>query len=59
MEGDSISKEITNLLTDLKLTDKRKSMARELSGGMKRKLSVAMAFCGGSKASMSVLLFSC
>lgn len=31
------------------VADKRKSMAYSLSGGNKRKLSVAIAVCGGSK----------
>ena len=31
------------------LTDKKKAKVSELSGGMKRKLSVAMAYIGGSK----------
>ena len=31
------------------VSDKRKSMAYSLSGGNKRKLSVAIAVCGGSK----------
>jgi ABC-type multidrug transport system ATPase subunit len=31
------------------LTEKRKSFSKELSGGQKRKLSVAIAFIGGSR----------
>ena len=31
------------------LGEKRNTLAKNLSGGMKRKLSVAIAFCGGSK----------
>jgi ABC-type lipoprotein export system ATPase subunit len=42
-------KEIENILTDLNLSDKTNALSRTLSGGMKRKLSVAIAFIGGSK----------
>lgn len=35
-------------LRDVALSDKSHSLANNLSGGMKRKLSVAMAFCGES-----------
>ena len=31
------------------LTEKRKAYSKELSGGQKRKLSVAIAFIGGSR----------
>ena len=41
--------EINRMLDLINLTDKRNSLARTLSGGMKRKLSVAIAFIGGSK----------
>ncbi|RNA25645.1 ATP-binding cassette sub-family A member 3-like [Brachionus plicatilis] len=37
------------MLEMINLTDKRNSLAKTLSGGMKRKLSVAIAFIGGSK----------
>ena len=36
-------------LRDVELLDKRKELSKNLSGGMKRKLSVAMAFVAGSK----------
>ena len=48
-----IQRETYTLLRDLQLDNKRNAKSRDLSGGMKRKLSVALAFCGGSK----VLLF--
>ena len=35
-------------LRDVALADKSHNLAKNLSGGMKRKLSVAMAFCGES-----------
>ena len=41
--------EIDKLLTDVGVADKRKNMAYQLSGGNKRKLSVAIALCGNSK----------
>lgn len=41
--------EITEILELTNLTDKRNSLAQTLSGGMKRKLSIAIAFIGGSK----------
>jgi ATP-binding cassette subfamily A (ABC1) protein 1 len=34
---------------DVALTEKRNTLSKNLSGGMKRKLSVAIAFCGDSK----------
>lgn len=36
-------------MKDVGVADKRKAMAYQLSGGNKRKLSVAIALCGGSK----------
>ena len=41
--------EIEQLLIDTGLEKKRNEMAKTLSGGMQRKLSVAIAFVGGSK----------
>ena len=34
---------------DLNLTEKKNFKSRYLSGGMKRKLSIGIALCGGSK----------
>lgn len=42
-------KEIEDLIRDVGLTQDRKKQASSLSGGNKRKLSVAIALCGGSK----------
>lgn len=42
-------KEIDKILEDIGLTDKKKDLANTLSGGNKRKLSVAIALCGNSK----------
>ncbi|XP_061652253.1 retinal-specific phospholipid-transporting ATPase ABCA4 isoform X3 [Phyllopteryx taeniolatus] len=41
--------EVEDMLLDVGLPHKRDDEARNLSGGMQRKLSVAMAFVGGSK----------
>jgi len=40
---------IDQAIRDVALYEKRHTLSKNLSGGMKRKLSVAMAFCGGSK----------
>ena len=40
---------IDQVLQDVALAEKRNTLSKNLSGGMKRKLSVAVAFCGGSK----------
>ena len=42
-------KEIDKILEDIGLNDKKKDLANTLSGGNKRKLSVAIALCGNSK----------
>jgi len=41
--------QIDQAIRDVALFEKRNTFSRNLSGGMKRKLSVAIAFCGGSK----------
>jgi ATP-binding cassette, subfamily A (ABC1), member 3 len=41
--------EIDKLMKDVGVDDKRNALAHTLSGGNKRKLSVAIALCGGSK----------
>ena len=40
---------IKKSIQDVALWEKRSTYAKNLSGGMKRKLSVAIAFCGDSK----------
>lgn len=40
---------VDQAIRDVALFEKRNVLSKNLSGGMKRKLSVAMAFCGGSK----------
>ena len=42
-------KEIEQLLADIGVADKKNNYAYQLSGGNKRKLSVAIALCGNSK----------
>lgn len=43
---------VNEAINDLALSTKSDTFSRRLSGGMKRKLSVAIAFCGGSEAVM-------
>jgi len=40
---------VDETIRDIALFEKRNTFSKELSGGMKRKLSLAVAFCGGSK----------
>ena len=42
-------KHVEQAIVDVALWEKRNTHSSKLSGGMKRKLSVAIAFCGGSK----------
>lgn len=44
-----IAEEVEKLIVDLDLQEKRHYLAKNLSGGQKRKLSIAIAFIGGSK----------
>lgn len=44
-----LSSEIDKMIADVDLVHKRKELSTNLSGGMKRKLSVAISFIGGSK----------
>uniref|UniRef100_A0A4W5PCT7 ATP-binding cassette sub-family A member 2 n=1 Tax=Hucho hucho TaxID=62062 RepID=A0A4W5PCT7_9TELE len=50
MAEEDIRKEMNKMIEDLELNNKRHSLVQTLSGGMKRKLSVAIAFVGGSRA---------
>ncbi|MGH0160942.1 UNVERIFIED_CONTAM: hypothetical protein FKN15_044125 [Acipenser sinensis] len=50
MAEEEIRKEMNKMIEDLELSNKRHSLVQTLSGGMKRKLSVAIAFVGGSRA---------
>ncbi|KAK9966236.1 hypothetical protein ABG768_003359 [Culter alburnus] len=49
MSMEDVKKEINSLLEDVGLHHKRHEQTKNLSGGMQRKLSVAIAFIGGSK----------
>ncbi|XP_034091957.1 phospholipid-transporting ATPase ABCA1-like isoform X2 [Gymnodraco acuticeps] len=44
-----VQTEMEQMIEDVGLLHKRKDLAKNLSGGMQRKLSVAIAFVGGSK----------
>ncbi|XP_034242493.1 phospholipid-transporting ATPase ABCA1-like isoform X2 [Thrips palmi] len=44
-----LREEMATMLRDMGLEDKRRALSSDLSGGMKRKLSVGMAFVGGSR----------
>ncbi|XP_078010201.1 phospholipid-transporting ATPase ABCA7-like isoform X1 [Phascolarctos cinereus] len=45
----AVGQELPRLLQDVGLPHKRQEQTRHLSGGMRRKLSVAIAFVGGSR----------
>lgn len=49
MRKEGVEAEIRKYLRIIQLEDKRHALSKQLSGGMKRKLSVCVAFCGGSK----------
>uniref|UniRef100_A0A8C6Y5X6 ATP-binding cassette sub-family A member 2 n=1 Tax=Naja naja TaxID=35670 RepID=A0A8C6Y5X6_NAJNA len=50
MAKEEICNEMAKMIEDLELTHKCHFLVQTLSGGMKRKLSVAIAFVGGSRA---------
>ncbi len=49
MTGEELEAETTKLINDVNLSEKRDEYSKNLSGGQKRRLSVAMAFAGRSK----------
>nr|ALU63310.1 ATP-binding cassette transporter subfamily A member 1-like protein [Oryzias melastigma] len=49
LNGSELKTEMDQMIKDVGLLHKRKDLAKNLSGGMQRKLSVAIAFVGGSK----------
>jgi ABC-type multidrug transport system ATPase subunit len=46
---EEVDAKIRQSIEDVALLEKRNTLSKNLSGGMKRKLSVAIAFCGESK----------
>ena len=48
MRGMRLREEVEKMITSVGLQEKRKAYSRTLSGGQKRKLSVGIAFIGGS-----------
>ncbi|XP_076009720.1 phospholipid-transporting ATPase ABCA1 [Genypterus blacodes] len=49
LSAEEVKAELDTLLNDVGLLHKRHEQTKNLSGGMRRKLSVAIAFVGGSK----------
>jgi ATP-binding cassette, subfamily A (ABC1), member 3 len=49
LSWEAAEKHVDQAIEDVALSEKRHTLSSDLSGGMKRKLSVAIAFCGGSK----------
>lgn len=49
MSRKEAEKQVDQAIMDVALFEKRDTQSKNLSGGMKRKLSVAIAFCGGSR----------
>jgi ABC-type multidrug transport system ATPase subunit len=49
MSHEEAEQKINASVQDVALSEKRNTLSKNLSGGMKRKLSVAIAFCGDSK----------
>ncbi|XP_078319655.1 phospholipid-transporting ATPase ABCA1-like isoform X1 [Crassostrea virginica] len=49
LENEKVKREMEQMIKDVGLPHKRKELSSSLSGGMKRKLSVAIAFCGNAK----------
>lgn len=49
MPTKQVKAEVTQMMADLQLADKKSTQAKKLSGGMKRKLSVGIALVGKSE----------
>jgi ABC-type multidrug transport system ATPase subunit len=49
MSNQEAAEKVDTSISDVALSEKRNTLSKSLSGGMKRKLSVAIAFCGDSK----------
>ena len=52
-----VKAEVDQMIEDLHLSKKRKTYSKNLSGGMKRKLSVGIALIAGSKVGPTFTLF--
>lgn len=52
MKWSQVDEESNKVLQMVHLTDKKTEIAKNLSGGMKRKLSLGIAIVGGSKVSI-------
>lgn len=48
-DSNELDEEVNKLIKDVNLDEKADYLSKELSGGQKRRLSVALAFVGGSK----------
>ena len=49
MPQEDAESSVVTAIEDVALAEKRNTLSKDLSGGMKRKLSVAIAFCGNSQ----------
>jgi ATP-binding cassette subfamily A (ABC1) protein 3 len=49
MDSNLIKKSVQDMIRDVNLWEKRNDKSKDLSGGQKRRLSIAIAFIGGSK----------
>lgn len=49
LDSEALQAEVKKLIKDVNLEEKTDYLSKDLSGGQKRRLSVAMAFAGGSK----------
>ncbi|XP_067415194.1 phospholipid-transporting ATPase ABCA7 [Emydura macquarii macquarii] len=49
LSGEQVKEEMKQIIQDVGLPHKRREQTKNLSGGMQRKLSVAIAFVGGSQ----------
>uniref|UniRef100_A0A8C0G7B1 P-type phospholipid transporter n=1 Tax=Chelonoidis abingdonii TaxID=106734 RepID=A0A8C0G7B1_CHEAB len=49
LSGEQVKEEVKQIIQDVGLPHKRREQTKNLSGGMQRKLSVAIAFVGGSQ----------
>uniref|UniRef100_A0A452IGE2 P-type phospholipid transporter n=1 Tax=Gopherus agassizii TaxID=38772 RepID=A0A452IGE2_9SAUR len=49
LSGEQVKEEVKQIIQDVGLPHKRREQTKNLSGGMQRKLSVAIAFVGGSR----------